>query len=104
MNNVVPDQTARIKPEIQTLAAMSETPTEQSAWPAPETPDYMVNQTPSSYSRFSGQMMIATKQSSHENFIRDIAAIHASLSQRQERLNKEFETAIFDNLNSLYES
>ena len=38
------------------------------------------------------------------DFARDLAAIYASLSERQERLGREFEAAIFDDLDSLYES
>ena len=41
---------------------------------------------------------------SDANFVRDMASIHTSLSQRQERLGKEFEAAIFDDLVSLYEA
>ena len=76
----------------------------QPAWPTRETPNYMVDRTPSSYSQFSEQMMVAAKQSSHEDFARDMAAIYASLSERQERLSEEFEAAIFDDLDNLYEA
>lgn len=40
----------------------------------------------------------------HLDFARDMAAIYGSLSERQQRLSDEFETAIFDDLVSLYES
>ncbi|MCY3673741.1 MAG: hypothetical protein OXH65_11990 [Paracoccaceae bacterium] len=41
---------------------------------------------------------------SDADFVRDMTSIHTSLSQRQERLGKEFEDAIFDDLVSLYEA
>ena len=44
------------------------------------------------------------KYVAHLDFARDMAAIYASLSKRQQRLGDEFEAAIFDDLVSLYES
>lgn len=48
--------------------------------------------------------MVASKQPAHAGFIRDMASIYASLNERQERLGDEFEAAIFDDLDSLYET
>ena len=48
--------------------------------------------------------MLAFKQPAHADFAHDMAAIYVSLSERQERLGDEFEAAIFDALDSLYES
>ncbi|MCR9069677.1 MAG: hypothetical protein NXH79_12625 [Rhodobacteraceae bacterium] len=76
----------------------------QPAWPVPETPSYIVPETTSSYSEFSEQVMVASKQPAHAGFIRDMASIYASLNERQERLGDEFEAAIFDDLDSLYET
>ena len=45
-----------------------------------------------------------SKQPDYPDFARDVAAIYASLSERQERLGPEFEAAIFDDPDSLYES
>jgi hypothetical protein len=39
-----------------------------------------------------------------EQFAQRMAAIYDSLAQRQERLDAEFEAAIFDDLDSLYEA
>lgn len=48
--------------------------------------------------------MTKSKQPSHIDFARDVAAIYASVSERQERLGAEYEAAIFDDLDGLYEA
>tara|TARA_A100000171_G_C2012897_1_gene87269 strand:+ start:288 stop:482 length:195 start_codon:yes stop_codon:yes gene_type:complete len=64
----------------------------------------MVTQITPSYSQFSERVMVAAKQPAYADFARDMAAIYASLSERQARLGLEFEAAIFDDLESLYEA
>lgn len=76
----------------------------QPAWPTHETPSYVVAQTGPSYSQFSDQVMNTAKQYPHLDFAREMATIYASLGQRQIRLDEKFESAIFDDLESLYES
>ena len=105
MINLVSNQTPQTATGALAFAVGAAMVTGQSAWPVCETPSYMVQQdATSSYSQFSEQAMAAAKQPAHADFARDLAAIHASLSERQERLGGEFETAIFGDLDSLYES
>ncbi len=73
-------------------------------WPVHETPSYVVTKTTPSYSQISEQAMISAKQVKFSDFARDMATIYASLCARQERLGDAFEAAIFDDLDSLYES
>ena len=76
----------------------------QPVWPASETPTYAVAQTSSSYSEFAQQVMSVSEQYPHADFAREVASIYTSLSERQTRLGNEFEAAIFDDLDSLYET
>ncbi len=75
-------------------------------WPTHEKPNYRVESAEkSSYSLFSDQLVNNTaKQNPTVDFAREMAAIYTSLSQRQVRLGKEFEEAIFEDLESLYEA
>lgn len=75
----------------------------QAFWPADEAPTYIIDQIRPSYSEVSEQVLAATK-SPHSSFVNQIASIYASFSQRQQLLGGEFEAAIFENLDSLYES
>ena len=76
--------------------------TEPTKWPTQETPNYRIENATTSYSSVLDQMMnTATKQNPKVDFARDMASIYTSLSQRQERLGKEFEAAIFEDLESL---
>lgn len=104
MNNIVSSQTSQTATGALAFAVGAAIAAGQPAWPVPETPSYMVTQTAPSYSQFSEQVMVAAKQPAHVDFARDIAAIYASLSERQERLGGAFEAAIFDDLDSLYET
>lgn len=104
MNNIVfsqPFQTATGALAFVVGTAMG---TGQPDWPVPEPPSYGVTQLAPSYSEFSERVMLAFKQPAHADFAHDMAAIYVSLSERQERLGDEFEAAIFDDLDSLYES
>ncbi len=76
----------------------------QADWPSQETPSYIVPHTTPSYSYFSEQALNALKQHPRSDFAHDMAAIYASLSQRQVRLGEQFELAIFEDLDSLYEA
>lgn len=74
-------------------------------WPIQETSHYKVIAMESSYSLISDQVMMNTeKRNPNTDFVRGMASIYTSLSKRQKRLDKEFEAAIFDNLESLYET
>jgi tRNA(Met) C34 N-acetyltransferase TmcA len=77
--------------------------TGQAYWPAEEAPTYVINQTVPSYSEVSEKIIAATKIP-HSTFVDQMASIYASFSERQELLGEEFEAAIFDDLDSLYES
>ncbi len=78
--------------------------TSQPVWPTHEEPGYGLTRTSSSYSEISNQVMNAEVQYPHSDFFRDLAAIYESLGKRQIRLGMEIDSAIFDNLDSLYES
>lgn len=104
MNNLVSSHTSQTTTGALAFAVGAAMAAGQPAWPVRETPSYMVTQTTPSYSQFSEQVMLAAKQPPHADFARDMAAIYASLSERQERLGDEFAAAIFDDLDSLYES
>ncbi len=83
-------------------AVMAAEPTE---WPTQETPNYRIENVATSYSSVLDQIMNnSAKQNPIVDFARDMASIYTSLSQRQERLGKEFETAIFEDIESLYEA
>lgn len=77
--------------------------TGQAYWPTSEAPVYVINQTVPSYSEVKERVLAATKNP-HSNFVDQISSIYASFSERQELLGEEFEAAIFDDLDSLYES
>lgn len=104
MNNIVSTQTSQTATGALAFAVGAVIAAGQPAWPVRETPNYVVTQTASSYSQFSEQVMVAAQQPAHADFVRDMAAIYASLSERQERLGDEFEAAIFVDLDSLYET
>jgi tRNA(Met) C34 N-acetyltransferase TmcA len=77
--------------------------TGQEYWPTEEAPAYLINQTVPSYSEVTEQILVATRNP-HSTFVDQMASIYASFSERQELLGEEFEAAIFDDLDSLYES
>ena len=76
----------------------------QPTWPTKEPANYTVARTAPSYSYISDQIVKTVTQHSHLTFARDMAAIYATLSDRQIRLGEEFESAIFEDLDSLYEA
>ncbi len=102
MNSTTSSQTSQIT--IDTALLGMAIAAGQPAWPSQEIPKYIVRGTESSYSDISDQVINIDNQFPHLDFARDLASIYTSLSQRQERLGKEFETAIFDDLDSLYEA
>ena len=104
MNSLTPRHTSQTATGAIAFAVGAAMAAGQPVWPDTETPSYFVEQTTRSYSQFSEQLMSPLRQNPHADFAHDIAAIYASLSERQERLGKEFEAAIFDDLDSLYES
>lgn len=104
MNNIAVTYTSQTTTGALAFAVGAALVSGQPAWPVRETPSYTVTQATPSYSQFSEQIMIAGKQPVHTEFARDIAALYVALSQRQERLGYEFEAAIFDDLDSLYEA
>jgi len=61
-------------------------------------PPYKVQHAPNTYSAFT-----ASPVSEEDSFMLQVAAIYDSLLKRQEYLGDEFETAIFSDLDSLYE-
>lgn len=104
MNDIVSSHTSQTATGALIFAVGAAMAAGQPAWPVSDPESYMVIQTTPTYSHFSEQFMVSVKQPAHVDFARDIAAIYASLSERQEPLGDKFEAAIFDDLDSLYES
>ncbi|WP_139212331.1 hypothetical protein [Jannaschia pohangensis] len=104
MNSIPNEQTSQTATGAIAFAVGAAMAAGQPAWPERETPSYTVVQIAPSYSQFSEQVMTKSKQPSHIDFARDVAAIYASVSERQERLGAEYEAAIFDDLDGLYEA
>ena len=67
----------------------------------PRIEPYELQQVRGTYSPFIDSMNIRAHASEH--FAQQVAAIYSSLAERQHRLDVEFESAIFDDLDSLYE-
>jgi hypothetical protein len=67
----------------------------------PRVEPYEVQQVRGTYSDF---MESLAKPSGVDQFAQQIAAIYNGFAERQERLDAEFEAAIFSDLESLYEA
>jgi len=103
MNEIIHNQTPASSKGSVALAIGAVMATGQVYWPADEPPAYVINQTVPSYSGITEQILAATKNP-HSTFVDQMASIYATFSQRQQLLGEEFEAAIFDELDSLYES
>ncbi|MEH6391151.1 MAG: hypothetical protein V7763_05800 [Sulfitobacter sp.] len=103
MNGTIQSQTPASSMGSVALAISAAFATGQAYWPQAETPAYVLNRAAPSYSEVTEQIAAASRNP-HSNFVEKIALIYASFSQRQELLGEEFEAAIFDDLDSLYES
>jgi len=66
------------------------------------TAPYEIEQVQGTHSDFS--LTTAAQEFDAEFFAQQIAAIYSSFAQRQERLDPEFEAAIFRDIESLYEA
>lgn len=73
-------------------------------WRPNEEPSFVITQTQSSYSEISSRAIFEARQVSRNAFVQDVAALYTSFSERQQRLGAEFEAALFDDLESLYEA
>ncbi|MCP4185515.1 MAG: hypothetical protein GY761_19765 [Hyphomicrobiales bacterium] len=104
MNKIVPSHTSQTASGTLVFAIGAAIAVGQPAWPLQEMPSYVITQTTSSYSQVSEQVINAAKQNTQIDFSHKVAAIYVSLSERQERLGAEIEEAIFNDLDSLYES
>lgn len=103
MNEIIHSQTSASSMGSVALAIGAVMATGQVYWPVDEPPAYVINQTVPSYSEITEQVLSATKNP-HSTFVEQMASIYAAFSQRQQLLGDEFEAAIFDDLDSLYES
>lgn len=103
MNEIIHTQTPASSMGSVALAIGTAIATGQAYWPAEEVPAYVINQTVPSYSEVT-EKILATTRNPHSTFVDQMASIYASFSERQELLGEEFEAAIFDDLDSLYES
>ncbi len=104
MNNLIASQTSQTATGTLAFAVGAVIAAVQPTWPEQETPNYQVMHIAPSYSEVSKQLTGSTGEISQADFAHDMATIYASLSSRQERLGAEFEAAIFDDLDSLYEA
>ena len=103
MNAITQSQTPASSMGSVALAIGAAMAAGQAYWPTKEAPAYLINQTVPSYSEVTEQILAATRNP-HSTFVEQMASIYASFSERQELLGEEFEAAIFDDLDSLYES
>lgn len=76
----------------------------QPVWPTQQVAHYGIAQTAPSYSQVAEQVMREAAQRPDADFALRIASIYASITERQQRLGEDFESAIFDDLDSLYET
>ncbi len=103
MSDIIHSQTPASSMGSVALAIGAAMATGQVYWPTAEAPAYVINQTVPSYSEVTEQIFAASRNPD-SSFVDKMASIYASFSQRQELLGEEFEAAIFDDLDSLYES
>jgi len=103
MSEIIQSQTSMSSMGSVALAIGAALAAGQAYWPADEVPAYVINQTRPSYSEVTEQIFVATRNP-NSNFVDQMASMYASFSQRQQLLGEEFEEAIFDDLDSLYES
>jgi len=76
--------------------------TGQAGWPEADLP-YVIERAEPSYSEGTERVLAGQKDPT-PGFVDQISLIFASFSQRQQPLGEEFEAAIFDDLDSLYEA
>lgn len=103
MNQIIHSHTSASSMGSFALAIGAAMATGQAFWPAVENPTYVINQTVPSYSEVTERILVETRNPL-TNFVDQMASIYASLGQRQQLLGEEFEAAIFDDLDSLYEA
>lgn len=103
MNEIIHNQTQASSKGSVALAIGAVMATGQAYWPADEPPAYVIDQTIPSYSAVT-EKILAESKNPHSTFVDQMASIYATFSQRQQLLGAEFEAAIFDDLDSLYES
>ena len=103
MDRINSNQNSQTATDALALAVGAVMTTGQPTWPTREAPSYMVTRTAPSYSHFSNQVINVVKQHPHSGFAQEVAAIYASLSQRQVHLGEDFESAIYEDLDGLYE-
>lgn len=104
MDSITPSRTSQSAIGALAFAVGAVMIAGQPTWPTQETPSYVVARAMPSYSYFSVQAMTIAKQYPYLNFARDMAALYASLSRRQMRLDEASESAIFEDLDGLYEA
>lgn len=103
MNKIIHSQTPVSSKGVFVLAVgAAALATGQACWSETEAP-YVIKQTGPSYSEVTERILAASKNP-HSNFVGQMASIYMSFSKRQELLGEEFEAAIFDDLDSLYEA
>lgn len=104
MNEITFEQTPMATAGTLAFALGAAIAAGHATWPVQEFPAYVVEQTGPSYSPVSERALVSNLNSPYIDFANQIASIYASLNLRQENLGRAFEAAIFDDLDSLYES
>ena len=103
MSEIIQSQTQMSSRGSAALAIGTLLATGHAYWPAHELQPYVIDHTVSSYSEVT-ERIVALAKNPRPNFVDQMASIYSTFSQRQELLGQEFEAAIFDDLDSLYES
>ncbi len=95
MNGADSSETSQTAIGILAFAVSGVMATGEYTWPSRDTPNYILTRTAPSYSYFSNQAMNVKKQHPLSDFTQEMATIYAFLSERQIRIDEEFEIAIF---------
>lgn len=104
MIKIVDDRSTKTVAGTLVVAFSAAMATGQVHWPVREVPAYVVNQTAGTYSHFADTAVIIASKLPSDTFAREIAAVYAALSERQEPLGVDFEAVWDANVADLYEA
>jgi len=102
MNEIIETQISGTNMGTVEIAIGAAIATAQPNWQEP-IQNYTIERTQPTYSAIAEQVLAAVRNP-HGDFVSRITAIYSSLSERQQLLGAEFEAAIYDDLDSLYEA
>ncbi|MBL4595955.1 MAG: hypothetical protein JKX99_05195 [Robiginitomaculum sp.] len=89
---------------VGTMAVFSLIAANPVSWPEPEGTVYEVPENSPSYSSVTEQARLSTTSLVQNDFVREMSAVYAALSDGQEPLGAEFEAVWDQNIDTLYES